>query len=101
MANLSKFRTWFREAMEKRGREIVDDEAAYSSQICHVCNGAVEQSADLIVKCANCGALFDQDKNTARYYWLRFGAETRAVAAPLAPVDRSLLKKVWRVVGPV
>jgi hypothetical protein len=101
LANLSKFRTWFREAMEKRGREIVDDEAAYSSQICHVCKGAVEQSADLIVKCEQCGAVFDQDKNTARYYWLRFDAETRSLAAPLASVDRSLLKKVWRVVGPV
>lgn len=97
LANLSRFRTWFREAMEKRGREIVDDETAYSSQICNKCNGPVPPSAELIVKCQNCGALFDQDENTARYYWSRFDADTRAAAGPLAPVNRSLLLKVWRV----
>lgn len=100
LANHSQFRTWFREAMEKRGREIIDDETAYSSQICHECDGSIEPSADLIVKCSQCGALFDQDKNTTQYFWGRYDAETRAVAAPLASVDRSLLLKVWRVVSP-
>jgi hypothetical protein len=99
LANHSQFRVWLREAMTKRGRDIIDDDTAYSSQICSVCSGAVESSADLIVKCQNCGKLFDQDKNTVRYYWNRFDPETREVAAPLALVNRSLLKKVWRVLS--
>jgi hypothetical protein len=99
LANLHKFRVWLREAMEKRGRDIIDDETAYSSQICHKCSSAVEPSPELIVKCSGCGALFDQDKNTARYYWLRFDDDTRAVAGPLASVKRSQLIKVWRVVS--
>jgi transposase len=98
LANLHQFRVWLREAMEKRGRDIIEDETAYSSQICHKCSSAVEPSRELIVKCSGCGALFDQDKNTVRYYWGRFDEQTRAVAGSLASVKRSLLRKVWRAV---
>src|SRR5262249_4357513 len=97
MASLSQFRVWIREAMNKRGRIIVDDETAYSSQICHVCNGKIEPSGKLIVEC-EMGHREDQDVNTARYYWNRADEDLRVGAVPLEPVRRS---QVARLIRPI
>lgn len=97
MASLSQARLWIREAMAKRVREIIDDQTAWSSQICSICNGRIEPSPQLMVECEN-GHRMDQDVNTCRYYWDRLEEDVRAAAVPLAPVNRSQL---WRCVRPI
>lgn len=98
MASLHKLRGWIREEMKERGKEIIEDETAYSSQICPKCNGKIESSPKLIVQCEN-GHVADQDVNAARYYWNRLDEDLRAVAGSLASVKRSQVLPGWRVLS--
>jgi len=95
MASLAQWRGWIREAMEKRGREIIDGETAFSSQECYICGEHIEPSALLYVTCEN-NHRHDQDENSTRLLWNHLDGDMRAVAAPLAPVRRSQLLRTIR-----
>lgn len=99
LASLYRFRMWIKEEIAQKGRTLVDEPAAYSSQICAECGAAIEPSPELIVKCAN-GHIYDQDVNSARYFWNRLDEDLRAVAAPAASVRRSQISRLFRDINP-
>lgn len=94
-AGLYKLRLWIKEEVAQKRRELIDEAAAYSSQVCYHCGASITPSASLIVMCAN-GHKHDQDENTCRYFWGRLADEVRAAAVPMASVGHSQIRRLFR-----
>lgn len=103
-ASLHTLRGYIKEAMAKRGRDLQEREAAYSSQICDECGQHIEPGHELMRECAE-RHIQDQDISAALYY-LRLiqdtdpnhAPEMRAVTGVSVSVDRSQL---MRVIAPI
>lgn len=106
-ASLHTLRGYIKEAMTKRGRDLQDRAAAYSSQICDECGQRIEPGHELARECAE-RHVEDQDISAALYY-LRLiqdtddkqAPEMRAVTGISAPVDRSQLLRVVAPISPM
>lgn len=99
-ASLHILRGYIREAMNKRGRDLQDHPAAYSTQICNECGLRVTPGAELLLECED-RHLQDQDVNAARRFLTVVQNKTRAVAGFSASVNHSQLLRIIRLVTPV
>jgi transposase len=67
MVSPSVFRGALLNAGQREGLDIRIVPGAYSTSTCHACQTVEnwDQSATVIHRCGNCGALWDQDQNAA------------------------------------
>lgn len=98
MAGLTQLRQYIHEALAKRGRQVVDHEAAYTTQRCSVegCLGVITPGADLFLYCSE-GHGEDQDVNAARVLWQDIPHSQRTMSRHVPLVDRDALH--GRLVG--
>lgn len=97
-AALHILRGYIREAMAKRGRDLQDHPAAYSTQICNECGLRILPGAELLLTC-EARHTQDQDVNAARRFLTLVNGKARAVAASSASVNHSQLLRVIRPVN--
>lgn len=94
MAGLTQLRRFLREALAKRGRQLIDVPSAGTSRQCSVqgCAGVVRPGPRLEYTCSQ-GHRDDQDLNSALNLWYAMPPVRRGTTRAVPEIDREELRK--------